>query len=144
MHEVGTRYREATNVQKWSMEESYSFENGCEKGLPERQVVPLMGDASYKLPPFKASTGLLPSVPNPYLDQRDASYVYSNDDRQACKMAGAFPYPKMGDKIECDEFAPPGDSLYGLWPLGEADMQSLFLDLHENRYQAALEEAMAT
>ena len=97
MHEVGTQWNGATETYNLGMGDNYSYESG-EKGLHVEQVVPLMGEASVKLPPFKASTGLLPDVPNPYLDQRDASKVYGNDDRQACKTADVFPYPKTGEK----------------------------------------------
>ena len=92
-----------------------------------------MGEASFVLPPYTASTGLQPSEPNPYLGKGDASMTYGNAERQACKK---------DDVCSEDEFSPAVDQLYSPWPLGEKDMQSLFTDLHGEDYIAALDIAM--
>ena len=76
MHEVGMRRDDETAATELGMGYIHSTKSGYENGLPDKQVVPLMGEASEMLPPFKASTGLQPSVPNPYLDQRDAARYY--------------------------------------------------------------------
>ena len=41
-----------------------------------------------------------------------------------------------------DAFLPCDDHLYSLWSLGESDMKSLFAELHEDDYVAALDVAM--
>ena len=70
--------------------------------------IPLMGEASLILPPFKASTGLQPTEPNPYLGTRDASYTSGSADRHACKMDDAY-YIDIGPGekgIPADDFSP--------------------------------------
>ena len=48
----------------------------------------------------------------------------------------------MDDVCSEDTFSPADDQLYSPWPLGENDMQSLFVDLHGEDYVAALDIAM--
>ena len=94
-----------------------------------------MGEASFILPPHTTSTGLQPSGPNPYLGTRDASNISGNAKRQACKMDDVYSEGR-------DAFSLADDQLYSPWPLGENDMQSLFVDLHSDDYMEALDIAM--
>ena len=82
-----------------------------------------------------ASTGLQPEGPDPYRDTRDASYISGNAERYPCKMGGV-------DSEWADAFSPGDDHVYSHWSLGESDMQSLFVEMHENDYIGALDVAM--
>ena len=72
MHDVGTDWNGTTVSYQVTMEDNYQFAWGEEVKSLEQSGVPLMGEASLALPQFKASTGLQPTEPNPYLGTRDA------------------------------------------------------------------------
>ena len=129
MHYVGTSWNGVSVVHEVTMEDHYEF------SWKESIGVPPNGEASLILPPYTASTGLQPEGPSPYRDTRDASYITGNADRQTCKMADV-------DSEWGDAFSPCDDQLYSPWSLGENDMQSLFTELHEDDYVAALDIAM--
>ena len=62
------------------------------------------------LPPFKISTGLqnAPDVLNPYLDQRDASYIYY-DNYYSNAIYAIYPNKDTNNKAVAqsfDDFAP--------------------------------------
>ena len=67
--------------------------------LYDSQVVQFNGEVSKMLPPFKISTGLrnAPDVPNPYLDQRDASYIYE-DNYYSNATDNSHPNKEINDK----------------------------------------------
>ena len=98
--------------------------------LYDSQVVQFNGEVSKMLPPFKISTGLrnAPDVPNPYLDQRDASYIYE-DNYYSNATDNSYPNKEINDKATAqsfDAFAP--ETMNMPWEWGENDLQSMFVD----------------
>ena len=98
--------------------------------LYDSQVVQFNGEVSKMLPPFKISTGLrnAPDVPNPYLDQRDASYIYE-DNYYSNATDNSHPNKEINDKATAqsfDAFAP--ETMNMPWEWGENDLQSMFVD----------------
>ena len=143
MHDVRKQWNGTTVTHQVTMEDNYQFTWGDTLRKTEQKGVPLMGEASLVLPPFKASTGLQPTEPNPYLGTRDASYTSGSADHHACKMADAFSVETGERMIPTDDFSPTDDQLYSHWQLGENDMQALFMDLYSDDYVVALDVAMA-
>ena len=98
----------------------------------DRRVVQIGDDTSSKLPPLKSSTGLRatePSMPNPYLSQRDASYTPDNHNCHADITDGLFPTPRNEwepDGTPCDVVSPIHDK--EVWRLSENDLQTMFID----------------
>ena len=130
MHDVGTSWNGTSVVHEVTMENHHKF--SLEKSIG----VPPSGEAGLQLPPHTASTGLQPEGPDPYRDTRDASYISGNAERRPCKMGDV-------DSEWADAFLPGDDHVYSHWSLGESDMQSLFVEMHENDYIEALDIAMS-
>ena len=130
MHDVGTSWNGPSEVHEVTMEDNYEF------SLEESRGVPPSGEAGLQLPPHTANTGLQPEGPDPYQDTRDASYISGNAERRHCKMGDV-------DSEWADAFLPSNDHLYSQWSLGESDMQSLFVEMHENDYLEALDFTMS-
>ena len=118
MHDVGTSWNGTSVVHELTMEDHYEFSL-------EELGVPPSGEACLQLPPHTASTGSQPEGPDPYRDTRDASYISGNAERYPCKMGDV-------DSKWVDVFLPGDDHVYSHWSLGESDMQSLFVEMHEN------------
>ena len=143
MRNVGTDWNGTTVSHQVTMEDNYQFTLGEEVRNVEQSGVPLMGEASLPLPPFKASTGLQPIEPNPYLGTRDASYTFGSADRHAYKMDDAYVVGPGEKGTPWEDLYPSDDQLYSPWQLGEHDMQALFMDLHSDNYMEALDVTMA-
>ena len=156
MHDVDTRWNGMSVSYEVTESDQYGYENVKMKnetmyemkmpnGLLHRpndeQVVPLIGAVDHSLPPFKTSTGLrAPNMTNPYLNQRDASYVYDND-YHASETHGMFPtYEMSSEPVPQDNFAP--ESFNEPWQLGENDLLSMFNDYYHDGYVAELDTAM--
>ena len=129
------------------MRKAYEYEaempNGLLHHVGDEQVVPFSGaDGHDSLPPLKTSTGLRAPLElmNPYLDQRDASYVYS-DDCCATNNGNMFPpYDTTHEPVSHDSFAPEFDTKP--WQLGEKDLMSMFNDYFHDGYVAELDTAL--
>ena len=101
---------------------------------------------SSRLPPFKTSTGLhTPDGPNPYLDQRDASYVYNADHHPSSEARGESPPDQWAPNgVPFDAF-PPDDSTK-FWKLGTNDLMSMFNDYFHRKaddYLATLDNTVS-
>ena len=99
-------------------------------GLPVRQVAQVMGSA--ELPPFKSSAGFCePEVPNPFSEQRDASYALDYDVRFAYRD-DLFPTENWWtshERIPLDPapVAEPAQEVWGL-KMNDTDLESMFVD----------------
>ena len=115
-----------------TMEDHYEFswgedtENVCPLGVQS------MGEASLVLPPFMAGTGSEPEGLDPYQGKRDASSACGNAERCTWKMDDVCSDGLVQGTLPEEAFAPCKEQLYSPWSLGEHDMQSLFVELHEN------------
>ena len=160
MHDVDTRWKGMSATYEVSMDDGYSYDNvkvrsdyEYETKMPngllhqtnDEQVVPFSGaDGPISLPPLKTSTGLRANnvMTNPHLDQRDASYVYS-DDCYSDTIGSMFPnYDTSSEPMPHDSFAP--ESYDNPWQLGEKDMMSMFNDYYHDGYVAELDRAVET
>ena len=110
------------------------------------QVASVHLEDSIALPPFELGDGLPepPAGRSPYLDQRDASYVYG-DDHSRHALAAENEYPiKNKYGTEQAQLIEPFDHEVTFWQLGENDLQSLFIDYFysdENDYFDGLKTA---
>ena len=136
MHPVGTEWQGLTENYEVTMEDHYGFS----RGEDTKNVFPLgvqsMGEASSMLPPYMAGAGSEPEGLDPYQGKRDASNISGNAERCTWKMDNVY---SEGPE---EAFAPCKEQLYSPWTLGENDLQSLFVELHENDYLEALDVAM--
>lgn len=137
MHDVNTKWNGLSMAYQVNQEDHvYGYERPNVKkytaevlqfGLPEGQGV--LGLVSESLPPIKPSTEITePNLPNPYLDQRDASNDLDTD-YHADPTAGMFPksnWWNTHDRVHQDEF--PSTESVSAWTLNQGDMQSMFID----------------
>ena len=110
----------------------FDHENG-------KQVVQYGDELSYNLASHKTSTGLRePECTNPYLDQRDASYIYG-DSYYSSDLDSKLPTHDC-KPIAYDAFAP--EELHAnSWQLGQNDMQSIFCDYYFDEYENSIKTA---
>ena len=109
----------------------------------DKQVVQSCDECT-ELPPFSGTFGLrAPSEPNPYIDERDASYIYETDyyPDQGCMFPTQSTSWTIPD-VSQNEYAP--DFFTKNWQLGENDLQSMFIDHYDYKYADVLDTTLET